>query len=152
MDIYQTIVNLQDQFVDKRGMPKKKIDIHTCCELIERLRQSVPESIEEANFVLANKQKILQGADTAAKNTIREAEERVAHILDDSDIRRRSEYEAKRLIDDTNSKCDNLITRTKEHLDGVFCDLEQFLMSALSLIRCNRDELNGIKSLSARKE
>ena len=151
MNVYQLIAALEDELVEKRGQLRKKVDTATCYDLCERLKESLPESIEEANFILANKQKILLNADTAAKNTIREAEDRASHMLDNAELRRRSEHEARRLIDDTNVKCDNLVQRTKEHLDGVFKDLEQFLVSALSLIRRNRDELNGMPLLGSRE-
>ncbi|MCL2371009.1 MAG: hypothetical protein FWC80_07280 [Firmicutes bacterium] len=151
MNVYQLIAALEGELVEKRGQLRKKVDTATCYDLCERLKESLPESIEEANFILANKQKILLNADTAAKNTIREAEDRASHMLDNAELRRRSEHEARRLIDDTNVKCDNLVQRTKEHLDGVFKDLEQFLVSALSLIRRNRDELNGMPLLGSRE-
>lgn len=147
MDVFQIISLLESELTEKRGQLRKKVDAGACYELCDRLRHSLPESIEEANFILANKQKILVNADTAAKNTIREAEDRATHLLDNAELRRRSEQEARRLIDETNVKCDNLVQRTKEHLDGVFKDLEQFLVSALSLIRRNRDELNGMPLL-----
>jgi len=151
VNVYQLIAALEGELVEKRGQLRKKVDTATCYDLCERLKESLPESIEEANFILANKQKILLNADTAAKNTIREAEDRASHMLDNAELRRRSEHEARRLIDDTNVKCDNLVQRTKEHLDGVFKDLEQFLVSALSLIRRNRDELNGMPLLGSRE-
>ena len=145
MDVFQILSALANELTEKRGHLRKKVDAAACFELVEQLREVLPESIMEANFILANKQKILQNADSAAKNTIREAEDRAAHLLDGGELRRRSEHEARRLIDETNIKCDNLVQRTKEHLDGVFKDLEQFLVSALSLIRRNRDELNGMQ-------
>jgi len=145
MDVFQILGALTDELTEKRGAIRKKVDAGACFELVEQLREALPESIMEANFILANKQKILQNADSAAKNTIREAEDRAAHMLDNGELRRRSEAEARRLIDETNIKCDNLVQRTKEHLDGVFKDLEQFLVSALSLIRRNRDELGGMQ-------
>jgi len=150
MDIFKILTELEDELADKRGL-RKKVDISACYELVRQLQEALPESIMEANFVLANKQKILFNADNAAKSTVKEAEDRVAHLLDGSELRRRSEIEARRLIDDTNTKCDNLVAKTREHLDGVFGDLEQFLVSALSLIRRNRDELSGMQ-LSMGKE
>ena len=151
MNVFQIISALESELTEKRGQLRKKVDTGACYELCDRLRHSLPESIEEANFILANKQKILVNADTAAKNTIREAEDRATHLLDNAELRRRSEQEARRIIDETNVKCDNLVQRTKEHLDGVFKDLEQFLVSALSLIRRNRDELNGMPLLGHRE-
>ena len=144
MDIFKIMTELEGELADKRGL-RKKVDISACYELVRALQDALPESITEANYILANKQKILFNADNAAKSTVREAEERAALLLDNNELRRRSEVEARRLIDETNSKCDNLVARTREHLDGVFGDLEQFLVSALSLIRRNRDELSGMQ-------
>ena len=40
-------------------------------------------------------------------------------------------------------QCDTLVHHTKEHLDRTFKETEQFLLSTLTMIRNNREELRG---------
>ena len=48
---------------------------------------------------------------------------------------------AKQIIENAYTQCDNLILRTKSHLDNLFVETEKFLCSTLALVRTNREEL-----------
>lgn len=52
---------------------------------------------------------------------------------------------AKQIIDNAYVQCDNLIMRTKSHLDDMFKETEQFLLTTLAVIRKNREELRAVR-------
>ncbi|MDR2201838.1 MAG: hypothetical protein LBP26_03625 [Clostridiales bacterium] len=143
MDILGLLSEMEAELTDKRGIFGKKIDIEKCVDIVYEMKRVFPENIREAEYVLANKDKILQNADNVAKNMIREAEERAEHIIDNSELIKRAEAEAKTIIDAGYYQCDALVERTKTHLDSMFKDVEQFLLSTLAMIRNNREELRG---------
>lgn len=151
MELMEIILNLENEMSDRRGLFGKKIDIDKCLDLVDIMKKTYPESLREANYVVANKQKILENADSVAKNTIREAEERAEHIIDNSELIRKAEIEAKQIIETAYMQCDTLIQGTKDHLDSMFKDIEQFLLSTLSMIRNNREELRGAMIISNNK-
>ena len=152
MDIMQIIEQLEIELGDRKsGLFSKKIDINKCSELTRRLKNSIPDAIREAEYVVDNKQKILENADSVAKNTIREAEERAEHIIDNSELIKRAEMEAKQLMETAYMQCDALVDQTKAHLDIMFRDIEQFLQSALAMIRNNREELRGAMIVKTNK-
>jgi len=111
----------------------------------------MPDAVREAEYVVENKQKILENADSVAKNTIREAEERAEHIIDNSELIKRAELEAKQLMETAYMQCDALVDKTKAHLDIMFRDVEQFLQSSLAMIRNNREELRGAMIVKTNK-
>ena len=144
MDLMQLIEQLEYELGDRKGgLFTKKIDIGKCVQLTRQIRNALPDSLREAAYVVDNKQKILENADSVAKNTIREAEERAEHIIDNSELIKRAELEAKQLMETAYMQCDALVDNTKAHLDVMFRDVEQFLQSALAMIRNNREELRG---------
>ena len=144
MDILQLIGELEAELGERKGgLFGKKIDVGKCAQLSRQIREALPSCIREAEYVVEHKQKILENADTVAKNTIREAEEHAEHLIDNSELIKRAELEAKQLMERTYMQCDALVDKTKEHLDRMFRDIEQFLQSTLVMIRNNREELRG---------
>jgi len=143
MQLHDIINELDNELSDKKGIFSKKIDIDKCQHLVGELKNLLPRSIAQSEQVLSSRQKILENADTVAQNTIREAEERASHIVDNSELVKQAELEAKKIIEMANMQGDVIIDRTKTHLDNMFKDIEQFLLSTLAMIRNNREELRG---------
>jgi len=130
---------LEDELRDKRGMLRKENG--RVFAVISELRESVTLSLEEADYIVKKQKQILKNADTVARNTLKAAEERAEHIIGTTEIMQKAEGEAKNLMNKTANKCDVLVKKTKEHLDTMFIDAEQFLLSTLTMIRTNREEL-----------
>lgn len=152
MDVMRIIDELEAELGERRGgLFSKKIDIGKCVQLTKAIRGAMPEAVREAEYVVENKQKILENADSVAKNTIREAEERAEHIIDNSELIKRAELEAKQLMETAYMQCDALVDKTKAHLDIMFRDVEQFLQSSLAMIRNNREELRGAMIVKTNK-
>ncbi|MCI8613428.1 MAG: hypothetical protein HFE48_07015 [Clostridia bacterium] len=143
MDIVNLLDELEAELSDKKGFFGKKVDLDKCYDLVCRIKANLPATLREMDYVIENKRKILENADVVAKNTIREAEERAEHLIDNSEIMRMAELESKKLIENACMQCDGLVHHTKDHLDSMFKDTEQFLLSTLTMIRNNREELRG---------
>ena len=152
MDVMRIIDELEAELGERRGgLFSKKIDIGKCVQLTKAIRGAMPDAVREAEYVVENKQKILENADSVAKNTIREAEERAEHIIDNSELIKRAELEAKQLMETAYMQCDALVDKTKAHLDIMFRDVEQFLQASLAMIRNNREELRGAMIVKTNK-
>ncbi len=138
LDILQS---LREELNSSHGFFSKKPDIALCCDLCDKLARVLPESLEEAEYVKQKRKEILANADVVAKNTIRAAEERAEKLASESEVVRQAQTSAKQIIESAYAQCDNLMLRTKAHLDEVFKETEQFLLTTLSLVRTNREEL-----------
>lgn len=143
MDVIEMLNQLEAELDKRGGIFGKKPDLERCAALAANIRAAYPKELAEARYVLENRQKILENADIAAKNTIREAEEHAEHIIDNTEIIRRAEIDAKQIMETAYMQCDTLVHHTKEHLDKTFKDTEQFLLATLTMIRNNREELRG---------
>lgn len=152
MDVMKLLEELDEELNNHRGLFTKKVDVDKCADLVRKIRKTLPETLREAEYVVANRDKILDNADSVAKNTIREAEDRAEHIVDNSEIIRRAEMDAKRIIDSAYAQCDALTRHTKDHLDNTFKEVEQFLLSTLTMIRNNREELRAAMIVSGKND
>lgn len=134
---------LRGELNTTRGLFSKKTDVALCCDLCDKLARVLPNSLEEAEYVKQRRKEILANADVAAKNTIRAAEEKAEKLANESEVVRKAQTAAKQIIENAYAQCDNLILRTKAHLDNLFKETEQFLLSTLSVVRTNREELRS---------
>lgn len=141
MRINELIDELESELTVKKGFFSRKVDFDRCAFLIDELKKNVPQTMRDVNYVLDNKQKILDNADMVAKNTIKAAEDRAKQLTQSTEVIRLARLEANRIMDQANSGGDMLIAKTKEHLDNMFLETEQFLLSVLEMIRTNREEL-----------
>lgn len=142
---------LEAELSDKKGFFSKKIDLDKCLDLVLQIKTNLPAVLQEAQYIMDNKRKILENADLVAKNTIREAEERASHMIDKSEITRMAEIEYQKLLSNAHSQCDGLVRHTKDHLDNMFKETEQFLLSTLTMIRNNREELRNAVIINNKK-
>ncbi len=134
---------LREELNTSHGLFSKKPDVALCCDLCDKLARVLPESIDEAEYVKQKRKEILANADVVAKNTIRAAEEKADKLASESEVVRQAQASAKQIIENAYAQCDNLILRTKAHLDNMFKETEQFLLSTLSVVRTNREELRS---------
>ncbi len=143
MDSITLIELLKDEFIDAKGL-KRKIDVNRCLQLVDELQNSLPTYVKEAQKIVENKQRILQNSDFVAKNTIKSAEERARQIVSESAMGQLAQKEAQRIINKATIQRDVLIDKTKTHLDSMFEETEQFLLSLLDMVRKNRHELRTV--------
>ncbi len=140
-EISEILEELKQELVAPHGVFSKKANLAHCADLCDRLSRILPEALEEAEYVKQKRKEILANADVVAKNTIRAAEEKANRIASESETVKTAQNQAKQIIENAYAQCDNLTMRTKLHLDNMFKETEQFLLSTLSVVRTNREEL-----------
>ena len=144
-EVLEILQQLREELNAPRGMFGKRTDIPYCCDLCDKLTRLLPSALADAEYLKQKRKEILTNADVAAKNTIRAAEEKAAQLSSESEVVKSAQTTAKQLIDNAYVQCDNLIMRTKSHLDDMFKETEQFLLTTLAVIRKNREELRAVR-------
>lgn len=151
MDIYCLCDKLDAELKGRRGVINNQVDISECRKLIGQIRQILPEYTRDANDIVNTRNAILVNADSVAKNVLKEAEERALQLVSDSEIKRRAEREGENMLDDAYRQCDALVLKTKEHLDEMLKETENFFRTALETVSTNRRELKNMIINSGRK-
>ncbi|MCH5155193.1 MAG: hypothetical protein J1F69_01160 [Clostridiales bacterium] len=142
-DALEILEQLRSELEGGHGLFKKP-DWDMCLELCDDLSRILPDYIKDASYIKDKRKEILGNADVVAKNTIRAAEEQANKIMSESEIVRSAQIASKQIIENAYVQCDNLILRTKSHLDNLFKETENFLCSTLAVVRTNREELRAV--------
>lgn len=139
--IMELLEELRDELAGRHGLFSKKADTEYCQQITDKLAKLLPAALDDAEHIKRKRKEILNNADTVAKNTIRAAEEQAEKLASESEVVKKANESAKAIIENAYAQCDNLILRTKSHLDNLFAETEKFLLTTLSVIRTNREEL-----------
>jgi len=142
MDFRNYLNELDIELAGKKGSVfGKKIDGERCRQIIADMHDALPEALNQAKYILDQKDEIIRQAQGLAKKTVAEAEIRAEHIISETEIIKRAQTEAAQILETAQMQSDTLIHKTTEHLEAMFSDIEQYLVSNLNMIRNNREEL-----------
>lgn len=141
-NIAEILDELRDELSGGGGLfSKKKVDTEYCLQLTDKIAKLLNSALSDAEQIKHKRKEILSNADLVAKNTIRAAEEQAEKLASESEVVAKANESAKAIIENAYAQCDNLILRTKSHLDSLFAETEKFLLTTLSVVRTNREEL-----------
>lgn len=146
MDIIKLIEDLEEEFGKTQNSlfgRKSHIDVDKCIELLDELKRSLPSSLQEARYVLSQKDKIIAQANELSEKTLKEAEMRAEQLVSESELVKKSEQEANEIMDNANKRCSQLYNATRENIDKMLKAVEDYMLENLHVVRSNRETLNG---------
>ena len=143
-DINAIIEELQEEFAkSKSSLFGKKANMERCEELIDELKRSMPAAIQEASYILSQRDKIVNQAKEMADKTLKEAEVRAEQLLSDSELIKKSEEEADEIVENAEKRANQLFAVTRDNIDKLLKSVEDYLLQNLHVVRSNREELNS---------
>lgn len=155
MDILKLIDELEEVIDEASTVPfTKKVGINPedVYELINDLRDSLPEEIKEAQWVNGERERILGEAQKQADILVQNANEEV--IKKDEDAKRRfkelinehsitveAKREAEQIINEANKTATTITKNSLSYVDGMLVKTEQEISNLLKVIEENRSQL-----------
>lgn len=141
MDIQHLVDRLEDLIDEGRHMPFSKftmIDEERALELIDQMRISIPEEIEKAAKIIAQRDRILAAANEEAARIIQQAREQTVQIID-----REATVQA------AQSRAANIVEQARQEAEAITAEADGYVLEALSkleqqLIRLLNQVRNGI--------
>lgn len=120
---------------------KCMMDRDELLDLIRELRERLPEDIKQAKWIKDERQKILSDAQKEANGILKEAENKFQELVDEHEITKKANQQARDLIEDSSKKAKSIRLGTRDYVDGVLADLEKTLASSLKTIQEDRRSL-----------
>lgn len=145
MDIQHLVDRLEDLIDEGRHMPFSKftmIDEERALELIDQMRISIPEEIEKAARILAQRDRIIAQANEEAARIVQLARERSDQLIDRESMVQAAQSRAASIIDQAHHEADEITTDADEYVIESLSELEDTLLKALQVVR------NGINRVT----
>lgn len=144
MNIYEIISQVEEELGESRsGLFHKKVDVVKVADLIEQLKNNLPKSLEEASYLVSKKEKILETAKSDAQALIDDANQKAKNMISDNAVIKKAEEEAKKMMDTTIKRCEQLLETTKNNVDKILKAVEDYLAEHLNIVHDSRDELSS---------
>jgi cell division septum initiation protein DivIVA len=144
IDILHLLDRLEDTIRSGWHMPgtsRCMVDEAELQEIIESIRESIPEQIRKAEEVTRGRDDMLSESKAEAERLIAAAQAQALELVQEQPLYRTAEREARRIIEEANQQALEIRARADEYAVGSLESLERQLLSTLGTVR------NGITSL-----
>ena len=145
-EVDNLIAELEDVvFNAKRKTFSDEISVNrqTVLAILQDLKNAIPDQLRDADYIIKNRDKILSDAQTKADDILDNASKKANRMIDQSEILRSAQFEAKQMIDDAKRYLDSLEIETRRSIQDTIGTCEQTLGDTLNLLRNCREDLKG---------
>jgi ABC-type transporter Mla subunit MlaD len=146
MDIQHLVDRLEDLIDEGRHFPFSKytlIDEERALELIDQMRISIPEEIEKAARVLAQRDRVLAQANEEAARIVQAARDRGDQLVDREAMVQAAQSRAANIVEQARQEAEGITRDADTYVMDVLGKLEQELTRTLGVVR------NGINEVTA---
>ncbi len=145
MDIQHLVDRLEDLIDEGRHVPFSKftlIDEERALELIDQMRISIPEEIEKAARVLAQRDRILAQANEEAARVVQIARERGDQLIDREALVQAAQSRAANIIEAARQQAEEITGDADGYVLDSLSQLETDLIKLLTVVRNGISEVN----------
>ena len=145
MEVLEIIDMLEDVVEKSMAIPfagRALVDREELLDLIQEIRVNLPGDLKQAKWVKEERQRILDEASKEAETIIKNAEEKMASLIDDHEITQKAYAQANEIVVAAQNNARELRLGTKQYADDVMASLETKIQKLADIVRENRKELN----------
>jgi vacuolar-type H+-ATPase subunit H len=117
------------------------VDREEMIVLIGMIRESMPPELKQAKWLLEQNRQLIAEARKEAENIMREAESRMASMIDEHEVTVQARQQAAQTIETANNSARQIRTGAIEYARKRLSDLEEQLTEMLVTIQKNKKEL-----------
>lgn len=144
MNINDLLSELEKELEESSNLPltgKKIVDKDYILDIVNDIRDSLPEEISQAKAIVSEKQRILMDAQKEADEKLQEVETRIAELVDENEVTQQAHEKAERIIEQAQATAAEIRIGAQEYADEILADAERYLNEYLEIIQKNREEL-----------
>lgn len=144
MNSEKLLEDLESIVVNASKMPftnKKVVDEEELLAIVDELKGAMPDEVEQARKVLAERDKIIADAQRHADSMVAQAKDYIAKLTEESEIVRQSQEHANQIIQNANHSSEDLRNSSVTYAGQVLQYVESMLEKTLASVRQNREGL-----------
>ena len=147
MNSEKLLEDLESIVVNASKMPftnKKVVDEEELLSIVDELKGAMPDEVEQARKVLAERDKIIADAQRHADSMVAQAKDYIAKLTEESEIVRQSQEHANQIIQNANHSSEDLRNSSVTYAGQVLQEktLASVRQNREGLVQSNRQESN----------
>ena len=112
-------------------------------EILEGAREFLPSDLQQAEQIIADRERIIEEGRVSAESMIATAREDVARMVEQTAIVQSARAEAQRILDDARDLAAQEREEVEAYIDGRLATLEVILNKTLEAVARGRERLEG---------
>ncbi|MDD2619608.1 MAG: ATPase [Syntrophomonadaceae bacterium] len=145
MEIFRIVDELELMIKDSKKIPfisgKVLVESNRFLDRLDRLRAILPEDLETARLVLAEKERIVNEACVEAEEYMETTKDTVARLVDENEITRNAMRMAEEIIAKAEQVAGDIRRDADEYADGILTHMEIVLKKGLEAIGQGKDSM-----------
>ena len=155
MDTRKLLEELENVINNASDVPftnKKMVDKDEVARLIDAINQSLPNELESARRIVADKERIMLDAEKKAEDTVAQAKDYIARITEESELVKQAQERANEVISSANQSAEELRSSSITYATDVLKYVESNMETMLDTLKKNRQSLIDSNSAAARQD
>lgn len=144
MDLYELFDELEDTVGNASRIPltgKVIIGEDELMEILEEIRNAVPDELRQAKWVLKERQRIMDEAQEEAGEVVAKSQEYRDQLVAEHEIAAEARQQAEEIVRQAREQSQELQAGASEYADQVLAQLEERLGQLLQQVQMGRQEL-----------
>ena len=145
MDIQHLVDRLEDLIDEGRHIFATKytmVDEERALEIIDQMRISIPEEIEKASRIMAQRDRVLAEANEEGARIIQHARRKGDELVDKEPTVQAAQTRAQHIIDQAKQEAERITSEADQYVLQVLSKLEQELMKNVTVVRNGINEVH----------
>lgn len=146
MEIFRILDEMELLLKGSRKVPltggKSLVEANRFLDRVDRMRAILPEELETAKLLLADRERIVHEACTQAETYMEQSKHEAARMVDDNEITRNAMSVAQEIVNKGEEVAAQIRRDAEEYADGVLSHIEFVLRKGLDTVVQGRDQLN----------
>jgi len=146
MEIFRILDEMELLLKGSRKVPltggKSLVEANRFLDRVDRMRAILPEELETAKLLLADRERIVNEACTQAESYMEQSKHEAARMVDDNEITRNAMSVAQEIVNKGEEVAAQIRRDAEEYADGVLSHIEFVLRKGLDTVVQGRDQLN----------
>ena len=147
MRVEELLLEIEDLIKNSWGLPLAKgkvvLEGDKVEDIIEEIRDNLPEELRQAKAIVADRNKILEDAKAEAESIINTAEEKARIILDKDEIVKQAKGKAEDILLEAKIQARDIRKSTNEYIDDIMKKTDDIMTNNLTELRKARQSLRN---------
>ena len=144
MDVLELIDKLDELVRNAKHVPltrEVRVDKEKLSDLLEEMRATIPEEINEARWIVKERQELLAAAQREAERILGEARERQSQLVVEHELTAQAELAREEIIEDARAEEREIRLGAEDYADEILGTFETNLSKFIAAIQRGRERL-----------
>jgi F0F1-type ATP synthase membrane subunit b/b' len=146
METFEQIDRIEKMISEARRVPFTSniiVNEEEMYDLIDELRQILPEEFKQARWIVKERQEMLEEAKKDAERLVQEAIERAERLVGETEIVKKATRQAEEIIRAAETRARTIRMEAEDYADEKLANIQAILHKLLTTVEKGREQLQG---------